>query len=454
VGVERAADFWRRFRARFVTEQDIARIAAAGFDHVRLPINSRVIQAADGTLDPEGIALVDDCLSWCKSHDLYLLLDLHGAPGGQTGTNIDDSPNGRPDLFTDERHREATIELWAKLAQRYAAEEHVLGYDLLNEPLPNEWQHRYPDELVSLYIDLTEEIRCHDSRHLIMYEGTHWATNWSIFTEVWDQNSVLQFHKYWSAPDRASLGEYLETRDRLGLPIYMGEGGENTLEWLYAASRLYESEGIGWNLWPWKKVETSTSPASIRPPEGWWGVVDAVDGRDEMKSDRAWGVLEEYLEAIAIENCEWRPDVVAAVLGRHVRAVPAWGYGQRGAGLSFSPATGVRSVVPQLREGDAVAIGFTGHAIEHPFEHSDGPRARVDERLAVTLEPGQWLEYEFEDEVDPSEWTAWGPHGQAASVDLSRGATGLRVTAPVDGVPVRIVRLTRGDARAHGRIPS
>ncbi len=53
------------------------------------------------------------------THKLWLLLDLHGAPGGQTGTNIDDSPRGEPDLFIDPaRYRDKTMALWRKLATR------------------------------------------------------------------------------------------------------------------------------------------------------------------------------------------------------------------------------------------------------------------------------------------------------------------------------------------------
>ena len=86
VGADKAEEFWQRFRRSFITETDIARIAAAGYDHVRLPINARVVQGEDGKLLPDGVRLIDDCLEWCRRHDLYLLLDLHGAPGGQTGT--------------------------------------------------------------------------------------------------------------------------------------------------------------------------------------------------------------------------------------------------------------------------------------------------------------------------------------------------------------------------------
>ena len=92
VGPDRAAEFWNEFRDRFITEADIAQIAAEGMNHVRLPINSRVVMDGDGALLPEGLELVDRLIGWCRDHSLWVVLDLHGAPGGQTGTNIDDSP--------------------------------------------------------------------------------------------------------------------------------------------------------------------------------------------------------------------------------------------------------------------------------------------------------------------------------------------------------------------------
>src|SRR5690606_36143428 len=47
VGPERAAVFWAEFRQRFIADADLARIAAEGLNHVRLPINARVVQADD-----------------------------------------------------------------------------------------------------------------------------------------------------------------------------------------------------------------------------------------------------------------------------------------------------------------------------------------------------------------------------------------------------------------------
>lgn len=442
-GGDYAEQFWTRFRDEFITEHDIATIAANGFDHVRLPINSRVIQAADGSPIEAGYALIDRVIGWCRAHDLWVLLDLHGAPGGQTGTNIDDSPHGRPDLFLEPGYRELTIELWSELARRYAGNTTVLGYDLLNEPLPNEWQHRFTVELRDLYRDLTAAIRGHDTEHLVMYEGAHWATNWDVFTERWDDNQVLQFHKYWSSPDRASLAAFLEARDRLDVPIYMGEGGENTPEWLYTAFRLYETEGIGWNFWPWKKIETRTSPISITAPQRWDDVRASAAGEARLDPAAAREAFDEFLDNLAPERVTWRPEIIAALEGVAPESVPAWGFGARGEGHSFDGA-GAASI-PGIREADAVAIRYADASLgssTNPFEQTDGRPYTAAETLVVDLPAGGWLEYEFDLAPDPSQVVVVDEHDHPVEARVERSDRGLRVVAGPFGS--RFARLASG----------
>ena len=418
--------FWERFRTDFITEGDFEVIAASGFDHVRLPINSRLIQDDDGKPIEAGYAMIDRLIGWCRAHSLWVLLDLHGAPGGQTGTNIDDSPRNLPELFLEPRYRQLTVRLWRDLAIRYRDETVVLGYDLLNEPLPNEWQHSHAEALADLYRELTREIRLVDPNHLIVYEGAHWATNWDIFTEVWDENSLLQFHKYWSSPDTASISEFLATRDRLGLPIYMGEGGENTAEWIYTAFRLYESHDIGWNFWPWKKIDTRTSPASIRPPEGWDRVVASVADPTAITSEEAQRAFDDLLDAMRIENCEWRSDVVAALLGELPHVIPAWGYGFRGADESYSVAQ--IGGVAGIREDDAVPLRWAsgGSHPANPFEQNDGRPYRAEEELVVDLSEGDWLEFEL---TGAATARVVDELGGEADVRVERSARGIRVIA-------------------------
>jgi len=398
IGEEDAAAFWRRFRDVFVTADDVAAIAAWGFDHVRLPINWRVLARPDGAWREDGFALVDRLVGWCRDAGLRVLLDLHGAPGGQTGTNIDDS-SGRPELFMDARNQDLTVALWTELARRHAGDPTVLGYDLLNEPLPNEWQHVYADDLVVLYRRLTAAIRAVDPDHLIMYEGTHWATGWDVFTEVWDPNSVLQFHKYWSPADLPSIRRFLETGARLGLPVYMGEGGENVPEWLAAAHQLYEDHGIGWNLWTWKKVETATSPLSVDAPEGWADVVAFANGTGPRPPrERARRILDDLLANMPADRCTRRPEVVAAVFRRAPVTLPAYGYTFRGAGTSFG--TTADAPLPGVRGDEPVALRRRDGGPVPDFSH---PRpGGADGDVVADLAPGDWLA--FEAEVGPGDW--------------------------------------------------
>lgn len=100
-------------------------------------------------------------------------------------------------------------------------------------------------------------------------EGLHWATNFSCFTEVIDDNILLHFHKYWSNPDKESIKAYVDKREGLGVPIFMGEGGENSLAWYFEAFRLYEQHDIPTNFWSYKKMETKNSVISFDKPDKW-----------------------------------------------------------------------------------------------------------------------------------------------------------------------------------------
>ena len=396
VGAEAAAEFWRGFRDRFIGESDIRRIAAEGFDHVRLPLNARLLIDEAGDLLPEGVAPIDRLIEWCRRHGLWVILDLHGAPGGQTGTNIDDSPRGLPDLFlVGGAYRELTIALWMRLAERYRDETVIAGYDLLNEPLPHGYGDQYGADLVSLYRDLTTAIRWVDRDHLITYEGTRWSTDWNLFGEVFDPNSMLQFHKYWSAPDRPSIAQYLERAEALSLPVYMGEGGENEPAWLQTAFGMYEDLGISWNFWPWKKLDTWTSPASVTLPDRWGELVRyAVGEGPRLAASGAAAVLDDLLERVRLDNCVYRAEIVRALFHRVPLRLAPVAFGFLGAGISYE--TGQAEPMDGLRSDDRVTIRRAdGGAGSIAFDHSDTSDPD-DDGLEVVLEPGDWLEYSVE----------------------------------------------------------
>ena len=395
VGDEVAEGFWRRYRERFIAEADIERIAVEGFDHVRLPMNARLMIDEDGGLIEAGFALVDRLIEWCRAHRLWVVLDLHGAPGGQTGTNIDDSPAGRPDLFlVGGRYRELTVALWTAIARRYRDETVVAAYDLLNEPLPHEHGRRHAAALAALYRDLTRAIRAVDPHHLITYEGTEWSTNWDIFTQPFDPNSMLQFHKYWSPPDRPSIARFIEAGARLRLPIYMGEGGENHPDWLATAFGMYEDLGISWNFWPWKKLDTRSSPVSIRRPTGWDGLVGFAGGGPRPDRVETVGVLDSFLDGLALEACDYHREIVNALFHRVPVRLGAQAFGFAGPGRSYATTRG--TPMSGFRSDDAVTIRPVAPAPEAlTFDYEDEANA-VEPRFCVVLDDGDWVEYTVE----------------------------------------------------------
>jgi hypothetical protein len=437
IGEEAAQRFWNVYHERYITEADVARVADEGFDSIRLPINWRVVMDVNsGEFIEEGFAHIQRLVDWCKAHDLYVILDLHGAPGGQTGANIDDSEADHPELFRNEKFRRWNIEIWRELARRYVDEPIVAAYDLLNEPLPEHFRE-YNPVLADVYREVTAAIREIDTNHIIMYEGAHWATDFSMINQPLPENIVIQFHKYWNNPDTESIRRYLDKRDELDVPLYMGESGENSNDWYAAAFQLYEDHGAGWNFWCWKKLGATSSPCSINPPANWNKLTHYVETeKDKPSRAEAQTILDEYLDNILFDNCEYHSAVVDALLRRVPFKINAEFYGYRGSGVSYEGANG-RGTEIGLRSGDSIVI-------EHAYPRGNGDveselseeEKRQAEDLCILLRNGEWVTYEFNlrDEA-PIGVTirAQTEDGQPAKLDVAIDGRETATVAPNSG---------------------
>ena len=318
-GKDWAEDFWRRFRESYVTEKDIGAMARMGFNSVRVPINARLfLEEAPGVrFRQEGFACLDRVIDWCEKHRLYAFIDLHGAPGGQTGANIDDSVDDVCRLLTDDDQFEKGLCLWEAIARRYADRWIVGGYDLLNEPVrPVRFEgdaslERYVPRLAEFYERCIERIRSVDKRHIVTLESHHWATEPGFFNRVYDPQMVIHFHRYWCPPDMTAFEPWLALSERLNAPLWLGETGENTIEWFNTMIPLALKLNIGVNMWPWKKMRCVNSPCSVEEPAGWRRLLDFARGGEKPGREEARALLEEYLHNMLIENCRINEDVAA-----------------------------------------------------------------------------------------------------------------------------------------------
>lgn len=326
IGEDAALRFWRDFRDRYVTRADVALAKRLGFDHLRLPFSHRLLATDElpRRLAGPGWELIDRCVGWCREEGLGLILDLHGAPGGQTGDNIDDS-DGYPFLYEDADSQELCCAIWGELARRYRDEPTVWAYELLNEPIAHSaenWRDEHCAALEPLYRRMTAAIRAHDPRRIVILGGARWNTEFSVFGRPFDPQLVYAFHRYWMEAEAVALAPYVEFRQRWNVPVWLGETGENTDAWAATMRRLAEEAGIGWTWWTWKRIAEGRTVARVQPPAGWEAVkafaaaprgsfADIRKHRPPLAEARA--ALAGYLDAIRLENCRLDPGFIAAL---------------------------------------------------------------------------------------------------------------------------------------------
>ena len=316
VGPDFTNQFWKQFKDNYITRDDIRYIRKTGMNTIRMPFHYKLFTDEDYmglSANQDGFQRLDSLVSWCRESEIYLILDMHDAPGGQTGDNIDDS-FGYPWLMTSEDSQKQFTDIWKKIAEHYQNEPVILGYDLLNEPIAT----YFPDEkeklnaaLEPLYKRAVAAIREVDKNHIILLGGAQWNGNFRVFHDSkFDDKLMYTCHRYWCDTLQTNIQDFVSFRDSVNLPIYMGETGENTDQWIGAWTRLMERNNIGWTYWPFKKMDSPRGVMSITPPENWDKVIEFTEsprnGFDEIRKARPDQELVKKAMLQLIENCKYK----------------------------------------------------------------------------------------------------------------------------------------------------
>ncbi|MBS7542205.1 glycoside hydrolase family 5 protein [Ancylobacter oerskovii] len=323
-GPEEAATFWKAFRDVYIREEDLAFLQAAGFTTARVPLHWKFFMdpADPSKVDPngEGWALIDRAVGWARAHDIKLILDIHAAPGGQTGVNHDDGV-GYPLTFYVPEFKRRTLALWTAIAARYRDETAVLAYDLLNEPISPYHDMDYLNpRLEPLYAEITAAIRKVDPNHPVILAAAQWSTNFNVFGPPFASNVGYTYHKFWASPERREVQDYVNFAHRWGVPIFLGETGELTDEWNAKYRAMNEKFGIGWSFWTYKNLDSRSTVSSITLPEGWNAIAAFGSApRSEWASmpkpprEQVVATLREYLENARFANTTINRGYVASL---------------------------------------------------------------------------------------------------------------------------------------------
>jgi endoglucanase len=322
IGVAKTDSFYNAWLQYHFTKTDVDSMASWGYNTVRVamhykwftpPIEEEPVEGEITWLS-NGFTLLDSLLGWCAQNEMYLILDLHGAPGGQgKDANISDYDPSKPSLWESELNKEKTVALWKKLAERYADEPWIGGYDLINE---TNWT--FPEgnnsQMRELYGRITDAIRAVDQNHIIFIEGNSFANDFSGLTPPWDDNMVYSFHKYWNYNTKGSIQWVLDLRETYEIPIWLGETGENSNTWFTNLVKLCENNNIGWSWWPVKKPGIN-NPLRVSVNEDYTRLINYWKGEGAaMTEEEAFQAVLQFAENHKIENCIYQKNVVDAMI--------------------------------------------------------------------------------------------------------------------------------------------
>lgn len=281
-GAQAADQVREAHRANWVTAGDFRRVRGLGFNVVRVPFWSDVLEDPDkpGQWKPGGWKWLDFAVDQCRETGVYCVLDLHGAPGGQSKEDHTGAAGRNKYWNTPQDHARAE-NIWRAVAARYRGRPEIAAFDLLNEPMgaPSD------AAIVSAYDELVAAVRSADPDRLVIVEDayrglglfpTPAAQGWTgvIFSEhhyatmgVTDATPDMTKNYL----DRA-FPAAAQQQARLGAPVFVGEwnvmdaaSGGAPMTRLYVSDM--ESRGWSWAVWTYKQA----SAAGV-PPDDFWSL--------------------------------------------------------------------------------------------------------------------------------------------------------------------------------------
>lgn len=164
-----------KFNEGLISPSDLKHIRKLGANCVRIPLRFRSLYSKENCKGDPDFERLDYIVEKCRKVGLYVILDLHSAPGFQNT----DSACGKDEesvLFNTGKDgfeaRNATIRLWTQVAAHFKDEPAIAAYDLLNRPLNRVagWEEKL-DILHKFYRRLYKAIRSTDERHTVILEA-------------------------------------------------------------------------------------------------------------------------------------------------------------------------------------------------------------------------------------------------------------------------------------------
>ena len=275
-GRDKARGLITAYQDSYWTAEDFDNLHAAGANCIRLPFWYRTIADENGAQYPDAFKKLDWFISEAQQHGIYVILDMHGAPGSQNGSDhsgVDGEENKKnaSEFFFGDNARKNQDEyyaLWKTIAAHYKGNPAVAGYDLLNEPFCT---YRYTSGLSddtlhtmlwNVYDTAYKTIRAVDQDHVIIMEAVWNPVDLPDPETYGWVNIMYEYHNYlYDDYDNVQGKQILNMEEKLRLianadfqvPSLMGEFCYfNNYDAWDKGLALLNKAGISWTTWTYK----------------------------------------------------------------------------------------------------------------------------------------------------------------------------------------------------------
>lgn len=307
-----AAQLIKTYEDNWITERDLDYLASLGVNCVRVPFWYRNLYETDSCKGEPDFSRLDWIVEECSLRRIYVILDLHGAPGFQSDDHCCGKVNSS--ILYDSsakgaRARELTLRVWCETARHFAGNPAVAAYDLLNEPMNGFGLKRKKDKtLWRVYDRIYNTVRREDSEHIITVEGVWDLWNLPSPKKFGWQNVVYQLHNYnWSTFEIKAKLLDARRHEKWCVPIMIGEFQAAGI-WDFVLNS-YNDAGFSWLTWTYKGAKCEGSND--------WFMFSGNPAVADLQNDSYAEIAEKWGEALQTQKSFNENKALTETLSRH-----------------------------------------------------------------------------------------------------------------------------------------
>lgn len=303
-GFKQAEELLNVYYDNFWTEEDFDICASHGMNVIRLPFWYLNIVGEQGNDKKNGFDRIDWFVREAGKRGIYVILDMHGAPGSQNDEDHSGDVNSNKGLWQGPDvmfNQSLFIKVWEKVAEHYKDNPIVAGYDLLNEPYCAEGNFTN-EQVWNLYDRTYDAIRNIDANHIIIMEAT-WEPYDLPNPNVYGwKNIMYEYHSY-NYDNQTDAGAQLTSIKRklrlinqynYNVPSYIGETSffGNMDSWEKCLNELNKAE-ISWTLWSYKVTGDGSNT---------WGMYNMNIEKADLDNDSFYEIKRKWKASVTDEK--------------------------------------------------------------------------------------------------------------------------------------------------------